>query len=148
MLEFIIKKKYGYTLNKNRLVNERCPRCNGFVYRTNENPLMCFCTSAFCSFHDTTDDDDDLAYWQRYRIKVFKIAMEDGRAIYLHENKNYPEYHHCVIRKSDVINRKYIVREWEPGEGKYLDLGYDKASRIVRTYSSLEKLVADDWKVN
>lgn len=148
MLEYIIKHKYGYTLNKSRLVNERCPRCNGFVYRTNEDPLMCFCTSAFCSFHDRTDDDNDLAYWQIYRLEIFKTAFEEGRAIYLHENANYPNYHHCVIRMSDVMDWNYIVREWEEGDGKYLNPAYNKPSRIIRTYSSLEKLVADGWKVD
>lgn len=147
MIERIIKHKYGYTLNKNRLVNERCPRCGGFVYRTVENPLMCFCTSAFCLFHDTTDDEDDLTPSQRYRMGVFLNAMDCGRAIYLANNSRYPEYQHCVIRKSDVNNRLFIVREWE-GDGLYFDPEFDKPSRIVRTYSSLEKLVADNWKVD
>lgn len=148
MLEFVIKQKYGYTLNKSRLVHERCPKCGGFVYRTNENPLMCFCTGAFCSFRDTTDDDDDLAYWERRRMEVFESIIRENRAIYLTSNSNYPQYGSCVIRKSDVINRRFIVRERESGDGYYNDPDYDRQSRIVRTYSSLEKLVADDWKVD
>lgn len=146
MLETIIKLKYGYTLDKSKLEDERCPKCGGFVYRVKEHSKICFCSNAFCSWHgESYLEYGELMPWQLCRLDAMKSAFKFGGAIYLKDNSNYPHAHHCVIRHSDVMDYKYIVREWESGEKSYLDRLYDKPSTVVRTYASLELLIKDGW---
>lgn len=146
MLETIIKLKYGYTLDRSKVMQERCPLCGGFVYRTKENEMKIFCANGMCSFQDeATRPHSALTPAQFSRINAFDWAFNRGCAIYLKRNVNYPQYHRCVIRQSDVKDYNYIVREWESGDGKYLDPCYDKASRIVKSYSTVEQLVRDGW---
>lgn len=146
MLETVAKLKYGYTFDRSKPLQERCPWCGGIVYRTKEDEMKVFCSEGSCSFHDeATRPHNALTPSQINRVNAFDWAFHRGGAIYLKHNRNYPQYHDCVIRQSDVIDYRYIVREWEPGDGKYLDPSYDRSSRIIRSYSTVEQLVMDGW---
>lgn len=146
MLESVIKLKYGYTFDRSKVMQERCPWCGGFIYRTKEDEMKVFCSNGECSFHDeATRPHNALTPAQISRINAFNWAFQRGGAIYLKRNMNYSQYHNCVIRQSDVMSYNYIVREWEEGDGKYLDPTYDRGSHIIRSYSTIEQMVKDGW---
>lgn len=151
MNKYIIKLKYGYTIDENNQCEDPCPKCGSVVCHVKGTSNKVFCTNTFCNFQDE--------YNQSYQTQVndrFEYMSRFG-AVFFYDNYKYNCGTVPFISEEDVKAGRYIIREFKLNKAKYDHVRvrggswkecYEQDCRIIARYYSKDLMDKDGWLVN
>lgn len=150
MLPIIIKIKTGYSIDYNYEGEDRCPCCGGRVYHIMEDGHIVFCTALGCQWRDRTFYPKGVSYYEMQLMDVrnqFEQAFILGSRLHLKRNYKYPLCKYPVIIMGDVCAYRCIIRDFDFNYD-FFDGGYNKETKSVATYRTMDEMIRDGWRLD
>lgn len=152
MNKFLIKLKYGFTIDENNQCESPCPKCGSVVCHVKGTSNKVFCTNTFCDFQD----EYNANYYNQVNNRL--DYMSQYGAVFFYDNYKY----HCstipFITEEDLKAGRYFVREFKldavmwynhvRDRGGSWESCYEKDCRIIARYYSKDLMAKDGWVVN